>query len=220
MNRAGRTGLTFAAILAVGAGGYLAGQRAIVLPPIPWLQAPSRLESTVSAHADRAASGPIIYYHDPDGRPVYSAEPRRTPDGRDFLAVHASEDISFDEKPETDADAVPQANGEPKKVLYYRNPMGLPDTSPVPKKDSMGMDYIPVYAGEDEDGSSVEISARKLQRTGVRTDVAAKRAIVNSVRAPGTVQLDERLLTVIATRSDAFINKVAEVTTGGKRSIS
>ncbi len=33
-------------------------------------------------------------------------------------------------------------------VLYYRNPMGEPDTSPVPKKDSMGMDYIPVYADE------------------------------------------------------------------------
>ncbi|MFN4148908.1 MAG: efflux RND transporter periplasmic adaptor subunit, partial [Rhodocyclaceae bacterium] len=25
-----------------------------------------------------------------------------------------------------------------KKILYYRNPMGLPDTSPVPKKDPMG----------------------------------------------------------------------------------
>ena len=34
------------------------------------------------------------------------------------------------------------------KILYYRNPMGLPDTSPTPKKDSMGMDYIPVYEGE------------------------------------------------------------------------
>ncbi len=35
-----------------------------------------------------------------------------------------------------------------RRVLYYRNPMGEPDTSPVPKKDSMGMDYIPVYADE------------------------------------------------------------------------
>lgn len=35
-----------------------------------------------------------------------------------------------------------------RKILYYRNPMGQPDTSPVPKKDSMGMDYIPVYADE------------------------------------------------------------------------
>lgn len=34
------------------------------------------------------------------------------------------------------------------RVLYYKNPMGEPDTSPVPKKDSMGMDYIPVYEGD------------------------------------------------------------------------
>ena len=35
------------------------------------------------------------------------------------------------------------------KILYYRNPMGLADTSPVPKQDSMGMDYIPVYETTD-----------------------------------------------------------------------
>ncbi|HEX4938042.1 MAG TPA: efflux RND transporter periplasmic adaptor subunit [Candidatus Kapabacteria bacterium] len=36
-----------------------------------------------------------------------------------------------------------------RKPLYYRHPMGLPDTSPVPKKDSMGMDYLPVFAESD-----------------------------------------------------------------------
>ena len=35
-----------------------------------------------------------------------------------------------------------------RKLLYYRNPMGLPDTSPTPKKDPMGMDYVPVYEGD------------------------------------------------------------------------
>jgi membrane fusion protein, copper/silver efflux system len=39
MSRAGRTGLTLAAILAAGAGGYWAGQREIALPPITWLRA-------------------------------------------------------------------------------------------------------------------------------------------------------------------------------------
>ena len=32
--------------------------------------------------------------------------------------------------------------------LYYRNPMNPSVTSPVPAQDSMGMDYIPVYAEE------------------------------------------------------------------------
>ena len=39
--------------------------------------------------------------------------------------------------------------GKPAKL--YRNPMGTPDTSPVPKKDSMGMDYIAVC---EDDGAS------------------------------------------------------------------
>ena len=46
------------------------------------------------------------------------------------------------------------------KILYYRNPMGLPDTSTVPKKDSMGMDYLPVY---EEGANPAEIKKeRKL----------------------------------------------------------
>ena len=47
-----------------------------------------------------------------------------------------------------------QSMQEP-KILYYRNPMGLPDTSDVPKKDSMGMDYLPVYA-EDAAANNVK----------------------------------------------------------------
>src|SRR5258706_14413968 len=35
-----------------------------------------------------------------------------------------------------------------RKVLYDRNSMGQPDVSVVPKKDSRGMDYIPVYADQ------------------------------------------------------------------------
>ena len=31
------------------------------------------------------------------------------------------------------------------KLLFYRNPMNPAITSPVPAKDEMGMDYIPVY---------------------------------------------------------------------------
>jgi len=44
-------------------------------------------------------------------------------------------------------ESAPSGKSE-RKVLHYRNPMGLDDTSPVPKKDSMGMDYIPVYADD------------------------------------------------------------------------
>ncbi|GMA74703.1 hypothetical protein GCM10025880_11200 [Methylorubrum aminovorans] len=146
-----------------------------------------------------------------------------TADGRVFRAVRASEDVRFDD-PE-DGEAMPAdraANGisgqgaatsDARQVLYYRNPMGLADTSPVPKKDSMGMDYIPVYAGEDE-GGVVKVAPGKVQRTGVRTELAERRVLSLPVRAPGSVEEDERRISVIAMRTDAFIEKVEPVTTG------
>jgi Cu(I)/Ag(I) efflux system membrane fusion protein len=158
-------------------------------------------------------NGPVVYYQHPDGKPFYSLEPKRMEDGRDYRPVHASEDVSFDDKPATTADAPAGPDKGAKRILYYRNPMGLPDTSPVPKKDSMGMDYIPVYEGE-ADASTVTVSPGKLQRTGVRSEVVERRVLTTPVRAPGTLAEDERRISVVSIRSEAFIEKVENVTTG------
>ena len=70
---------------------------------------------------------------------------------------------------------------EERKVLFYRNPMGLPDTSPVPKKDPMGMDYVPVYEGEEPEpdmpAGTVKISLDKVQLLGVRSEPAELREL-------------------------------------------
>ncbi|PZQ85423.1 MAG: efflux transporter periplasmic adaptor subunit [Ancylobacter novellus] len=212
MKRIALTGLALAAILAAGVGGYQAGVRGIPAPGLREL-----LDALgIPAVAEPAGTGAVIYYQDPDGKPAYSASPRQTGDGRDFRAVRAGEDVSFEDKPAATAVAAATANGGARRVLYYRNPMGLPDTSPVPKKDSMGMDYIPVHEGEDDDGAVVKVSLGKLQRTGVRSELVARRVVGRLVRVPGTVQLDERRISVVATRSDAFINEVANVTTGDR----
>ncbi|RAI44214.1 efflux transporter periplasmic adaptor subunit [Rhodoplanes roseus] len=108
----------------------------------------------------------------------------------------------------------PAAPGGPRKLLYYRNPMGLPDTSPVPKKDSMGMDYIPVYEGEDTDDGSIKVSVAKVQKAGVQSEPAERRVLGRAVRAPATVQVDERRQAVVSLRFDAWIDEVADVTTG------
>ena len=90
-----------------------------------------------------------------------------------------------------------------KKVLYYRNPMGLPDISAVPKKDPMGMDYIPVYAGEEQSASNsaVRISPEKIQKLGVKTEAVALRKLARTVRAVSTVQPDERSLYTVAPKN-------------------
>ena len=101
------------------------------------------------------------------------------------------------------------------KVKYYRNPMGTPDTSPVPKKDSMNMDYIPVC--EDTAGEApgtVKVSLDKVQRLGVRTGEVQQRALSRTVRAYASLQFDERRQFVVAPKFSGWIEKLAVNATG------
>jgi membrane fusion protein, copper/silver efflux system len=117
------------------------------------------------------------------------------------------------EAPIGTAESAEQSAGDP-KILYYRNPMGAPDTSPTPKKDPMGMDYIPVYADEQDDAGSVKISLEKIQRSGVHTEKVQARRILRSVRAVGQIEHDETLLTVVTLRTDGFIEELFVNKTG------
>jgi Cu(I)/Ag(I) efflux system membrane fusion protein len=194
-----------AALIAAAGIGFVAGAQRPLVPGI----------AIVTPAVAEGNSAPI-YFQDPDGKPAYSLTPRKTGDGRDYRGVSVGADVSFDEAaPDTLSPATTSAGGTTeRKIKYYRNPMGLPDTSPTPKKDSMGMDYIPVYEGEDSDDGSVKLSPGKIQRTGVKSEPASRRVIRTLVRAPGTIQLDERRISVISMRAESWVQKVADVTTG------
>lgn len=113
-----------------------------------------------------------------------------------------------------DVSANATAKSSEKRVKYYRNPMGLPDTSPVPKLDNMGMDYLPVYEGDDADDGSVKFSPGKIQKTGVRSEPVEMQVLSVPLRVPGTVQQDERRVSVVSLRFDGFVDAVEDVTTG------
>lgn len=83
-----------------------------------------------------------------------------------------------------------------RKILYYRNPMNPEATSPVPMKDSMGMDYIPVYDEEKgaPAGPTVTISPEKQQLIGLQVSAVAKRDLVKVVRASGKIAYDPELV--------------------------
>jgi membrane fusion protein, copper/silver efflux system len=204
MNRAVIASATAAIVAAAGVG-FVAGA-----------QRPTARAAAVVVPAAADEGRAPIYFQDPDGKPSYSVTPMKTPDGRDYRAVPAGADVSFDEEGaeamRTTSEA--SAGGAERKIKYYRNPMGLPDTSPTPKKDSMGMDYIAVYEGDDADDGSVKLSPGRIQRTGAKSEPAARRVIRTKVRAPGTIQLDERRVSVISMRSESFVLKIANVTTG------
>ncbi len=167
--------------------------------------------SSAALSAGAVAERTVLYWRDPDGKPEYSSVPAKTADGRDYVPVHEGEEPNF--KGSAAAPPPTTADGKERKPIYYRNPMGLPDISPVPKKDSMGMDYIPVYEGED-DTSSVKISPEKIQRSGVHSQEVGKRVLSRTVRVPGIVALDERRVAVIALRFDGYLEKIEDVTTG------
>src|ERR1035437_243748 len=102
------------------------------------------------------------------------------------------------------------------RILYYRNPMGLPDTSPVPKKDQMGMDYIAVYADEEPASATtlVKLSVDKVQKLGVKTETVALRDLNNTIRAVATVQANERSLYTVTSKFDGWIQRLYVNTTG------
>jgi Cu(I)/Ag(I) efflux system membrane fusion protein len=101
-----------------------------------------------------------------------------------------------------------------RKILYYRNPMGLPDTSPVPKKDSMGMDYVAVYEGEDAGSGTVAISPEKVQLLGVRIEAVQRRALTRNLRATGLLEVDERKQQWIAPRFEGWVQQLQVNATG------
>jgi Cu(I)/Ag(I) efflux system membrane fusion protein len=110
------------------------------------------------------------------------------------------------------------------KILYYRNPMGLPDTSPVPKKDAMGMDYVPVFEGGEgaSDGKQtastgsgqVVISVEKVQKLGVKSEAAMLRRLDKTIRAVGQVEINERHTYTIAPKFEGWVERLYVNTVG------
>jgi RND family efflux transporter MFP subunit len=109
----------------------------------------------------------------------------------------------------------PQAMGRERKVLFYRNPMNPKVTSPVPAKDEMGMDYVPVYADEvapAEGGvagmATVEISSDGIRLSGVQTEPAVIERVARSVRTVGTVTADETRIRHVHTKIAGWVEKL------------
>jgi Cu(I)/Ag(I) efflux system membrane fusion protein len=94
--------------------------------------------------------------------------------------------------------------------------MGLPDTSPVPKKDPMGMDYVAVYDGDEPDTGTnqIKINVDKVQKLGVRSEPAAMRSLDKVVKAVGRIEVDERRVFAIAPKFEGWVEQLFVNSTG------
>ena len=103
-----------------------------------------------------------------------------------------------------------------KEILYYRAPMDPTYISPKPGKSPMGMDLIPVYAGEEAFGATVKINPTTVQNIGVRTAHVVQRDLHQNIRTIGRIDYDEAKTTHVHTKFTGWIEKTYVNTTGQK----
>jgi len=108
-----------------------------------------------------------------------------------------------------------------RKILFYRSPMNPEETSPTPKKDSMGMDFVPVYSDEvgaatkgPEGLSVVTIDVQRQQLLGLKTTVVKRAPFETSIRTTGRIAADERRVHHVHTRYEGFVEHVTADFTG------
>ncbi|KAF0191475.1 MAG: Cu(I)/Ag(I) efflux system membrane protein CusB [Gammaproteobacteria bacterium] len=114
-----------------------------------------------------------------------------------------------------DMAASPQVQPAAARPLFYRHPMNPQITSPVPVKDNMNMDYIPVYA-DDTPGpaGTVKIDPVTVQNIGVRTARAERRTMGHTIRAAGRVDYNEEGLARLNPKTEGWVDKLMVSTTG------
>jgi Cu(I)/Ag(I) efflux system membrane fusion protein len=106
-------------------------------------------------------------------------------------------------EPDPVATAAAQPAGAPGAPIYYRHPHDPKRTSPTPRKDEMGMDYVPVYS--DAAGPEVRISPAVINNLGVRTEAATLAALPRRAQTVGFVTFDDRRVRQVRPRADGWI---------------
>lgn len=107
-----------------------------------------------------------------------------------------------------------------RRPLFYRSPMNPRITSPVPRKDEMGMDYVPVYAEPESEQSqvpglaAVTIDETKRQLIGLRTVEVKRESIGASLHTSARVTFDEQRVQVVTARFAGYVEKLSADFTG------
>ncbi|MGH7992824.1 MAG: efflux RND transporter periplasmic adaptor subunit [Limisphaerales bacterium] len=110
------------------------------------------------------------------------------------------------------AGATPAAKG---KILYYKSTMKPGETSPVPAKDSMGMDMVPVHGNEAAVNSSeIDIDPVTIQDMNIQTTTVERGPLRRIIRTVGTIDYNETALADVTTKFRGWIEKLDVDATG------
>ncbi len=102
-----------------------------------------------------------------------------------------------------------------RKVVFYRSPMDPKQTSSTPRKDEMGMDYLPVYedeaAGDSrpvEGMATVRIDPARQQLIGLETAPVTRGRVGGAWRTVGRVGMDETRVRHVNVKVPGFVERV------------
>jgi Cu(I)/Ag(I) efflux system membrane fusion protein len=166
-----------------------------------------------SAGGGRSASGQRQQYHCPMHPTYVSDRPGDCPICGMKLVPIAAKAPPAPAEPSAAAGGTTGAAG-PRRILRYRNPMDATVTSPVPMKDPMGMDYVPVYSdevsapGAVEGHAVVEVSPDELRLSGIQTATARRGTLARSIRTAGEVKADEARVHLVQVRVSGWVEKL------------
>ncbi len=112
------------------------------------------------------------------------------------------------------AKAAAAAGTTGRKILFYRSPMNPKQTSPTPRKDEMGMDYVPVYSDEQgvspnvEGLATVTIDPARQQLIGLRTAPVTEGPVSGSWRTVGRIAVDPTRVRKTNIKVEGYIDRV------------
>ena len=106
--------------------------------------------------------------------------------------------------------------GDERRILYYRHPHNPQVTSSTPKKDEMGMDYVPVYADEGGGGEGVLISPEVRNNLGVRVAEVERGLLPRTISAVGQVDYDKSRVQHVHARAEGWVEKLFIASVGDR----
>jgi RND family efflux transporter MFP subunit len=98
-----------------------------------------------------------------------------------------------------------------RKIKFYQSTMNPRETSPVPAKDSMGMEMEPVYAepsAVENQPSEFSVPLKRQQQIGVTYATVKKMPVQFSIRSAGTVAADAQRHWDYVPRMAGFVQKL------------
>ncbi|MGH7991545.1 MAG: efflux RND transporter periplasmic adaptor subunit, partial [Limisphaerales bacterium] len=170
------------------------------------------LTSCGKKEAASGANNNIAYYTCTMHPSVHSPVPGKCPIcGMDLVPVYKKSATSTPATSAQNTNQTAASKSGAQKIKFYQSTMNPQETSPVPAKDSMGMEMKPVYeigGGSKNQPGEFTVPLEQQQLIGVTYATVKKMPVQFSVRAVGTVAYDTQRHWDYVSRVDGYVQKL------------